>query len=167
MKQSALLTTICLAVVLMVGCQAGSKTPTDNEDVNNTNAENQEAPKASPSAEEEKPTSNLKPEDINLDKPFPAEELNAAFLANEDAWKGKEVAIVGKYSFPTISKVDGKERIRVDVSDPKTNKKVAGCVVKTKPPEELKTKRENRVFKGTIREERYGRVLIEPCEFVK
>jgi hypothetical protein len=170
MKKLTLLITFLMAVSLLSGCQATSTTETKETKTNETAnkpADNSSKPAASPAEKEEKPTSSLKPEDIDLEKPFSATELNTAFLADEDAWKGKEVAITGKYHSTTESTVADGKRIRVDIADQATNKKVAGCVVKEKVPEEVSKKREDRVFKGTIKENSYGRILIEPCEFVK
>ena len=104
---------------------------------------------------------------MTADKPVSATELNTVFLADEKAWIGKEVSVTGKYHSTTESTVAGEKRIRVDISDEKSGKKVAGCIVKQKVPEEVSKERTGRVFKGKILENRYGRVLIEPCELVK
>lgn len=173
MKNLTFILVILLAAFVFSSCQETANTNSKTNETNtssageNKSADNASKPAESLKAEEEKPTSNLKPEDIDLEKPIPAEELNTAFLANEKAWIGKEVSIIGKYHSTTKSRVMDEDRIRVDISDAKTNKKMAGCIVKKEVPEELSKERENRVFKGKIAENRYGRILIEPCEFVK
>ncbi|MEZ5424768.1 MAG: hypothetical protein R2747_00765 [Pyrinomonadaceae bacterium] len=154
-----------MSIISFSACQTAS---TEKPTAEKTAEPEKSQPAEQPKTGEEKPkTSSLKPGDIDPNKPVPAEELNAAFLADEEAWKGKEVTVIGKYHSTTGSKVAGKDRIRVDLADPKTNKRIAGCVVPQKPPEDLAKQRENRVFKGKILENRYGRILIEPCEFVK
>lgn len=106
MKQLALLTILSLAALIFVGCQT---TETTNSTANNAainataNAtENKNTNVANNPTTSTKstgfPASNLKPENVSPDKPVPAEELRNAVLA----WEGKEVAVIGYPSFPTL-----------------------------------------------------------------
>ena len=144
-------------------------------------AETAEAPDSTPAAspateaspaesgdakKEEAPKSDLDPSKIDLEKPIPAGDLKAAMEADEKAWIGKEVSVVGRYGKTTKSTIEGAERIRVDLQD-KDKKTSVGCVVSKDVSEDVVNNREDRVFKGKILEMRYSRPLIEPCEFVK
>lgn len=111
MKNLSLFAVILIAAFVFSSCQnTATNTAANNGAAANTNtntnmtAANNSTPAVSPTVKVELPPSNLKPEDIDSDKPVSAEELRNAVFANEAAWKGKEVAVVGEYNGHSTSK---------------------------------------------------------------
>ena len=170
MKILILPTILFFAFLALGGCGGSAATSTGNTAkpaTNSTGAANKPPAATAPAAATPATVSNLKPADINPDKPVPAEELSAAVMANEAAWKDKTVSVVGSYHSTTTSKLQSGDQIRVDIADDKGKKRVA-CTVKTDVPQEvIKGERKGRVFKGTVKEMFFDQILLEPCEFVK
>jgi uncharacterized protein YceK len=174
MKNTTSLIVILLAAFASGGCQnATTHTAANNgastTAANDTQAANTSKPAAAtPTAPPDLPTSNLKPEDIDLNKPVPAEELRNAVFGDEDAWIGKEVTVVGTYNGHTTSKLDSGEHYSVSIVNAK-GKEVIPCDGRKAPPVDLKDKREGRVFKGTVKSinRSWQRLTLEPCEVVK
>ena len=166
---------ILLATALFAfGCGGAAETENNTASDKPTESASPETPSASPAESpkenaetNDSPKSDLKPDDVDADKPIPVAELKAAFLQDEKAWIGKEVSVVGKYAKTTTSSLPGGDVIRIDISDAKTNQRAVGCEVKATPPDDLAKNREDRVFKGTVKENKFGNPLLEPCELVK
>jgi hypothetical protein len=175
MKKIYLLAIISLASLVFGACATTettrnntTKTTTmenNSEKPDSTNTETTPAANNTETKNDEPPKSDLKPSDVT-DEPIPAEELNAAFMSDEGAWKGKEVSVVGKYHSTTTSQLKDGDQIRVDIADNKGKKSIS-CIVKEKVPEEVVKERNGRVFKGTIKAKVFDRVELEPCEIVK
>lgn len=158
------------AIVVVVGC--GSSETQNNQSTGPANTASTPAtaakPAASPTAPPALPTSDLKPEAISVDKPVPAEELRNAVFGDEAAWKGKEVAVIGEYNGHSTSKLQSGDKysINVQIAPQKVAIKCDGRIA---PPEDLKDKRKDRVFKGTVKDvnKAWQQVTLEPCEVVK
>lgn len=150
---------LLLAVLLAGGCQTAE---TSNANAAATGG----AAGAKPAAT----AASLKPEDVTPDKPVPAGDLKDAVTANLNAWKGKEVTVVGNYisNAPTKDGNTGKLlSVQVNLTDAKKSIAVACVSDKDMPPGYL-TQRENRVVKGKVKElTSFGQVKLEPCECVK
>jgi hypothetical protein len=168
MKHTALVIVIFLAAFAFGGCQNAATSTAANTTTTNTTAANTAKPAASPKAAAELPPSRLKPEDIDLDKPVPAEELRNAVFANEDGWKGKEVAVIGDYNGHSTSKLQSGDKYSVNVQNAE-RKIVMKCNGKVAPPSDVRENRNGRVFRGTVTSinKSFQQVTLEPCEIVK
>jgi hypothetical protein len=150
---------LLLAVLLAGGCQTAE---TSNANTSATGGTAGAKPAAT--------TASLKPEVVSPDKPVPAGDLKDAVTANLNAWKGKEVTVVGNYisNAPTKDGNTGKLlSVQVNLTDTKKSIAVA-CVSDKDMPADYLTQRENRVVKGKVKEvTSFGQVKLEPCECVK
>lgn len=161
---------LTMAAILVVGgCQN-----TETQNAQNTGAANTAStpataskPAASPTARPALPASNLKPEEIDLKKPVPAEELRNAVFGDEAAWKGKEVAVIGEYNGHSTSKLESGDKYSLNVQIGPQNV-VINCDGRTAPPQDLKDRRTDRVFKGTVHSinKAWQQLTLEPCEVV-
>lgn len=174
MKKTILLTILSLAVLAFTGCgetatnTVANNTKPANSTVNSPAANNAATPAATPTAKADLPPSDLKPADINLDKPVPAAELRNAVFADEAAWMGKEVAVIGEYNGHSTSKLDSGDKHSINVQDD-NRKVVINCDGRVAPPDDVKDKSKDRVFKGTVKSvnKSYQQVYLEPCEVIK
>lgn len=169
MKSLSLLMILSLTVLAFSGCPDAANTTTVNNQTpasSNATPAKTATPAASPTAKAEVPASNLKPADASPDKPVAAVELKNAFFADQAAWKGKQVAITGNYHSHTTSTVSSGKVVRIDIAD-QTGKKVAACTVADAPSADDVKERNNRTFKGTVKEAWFDQVLLEPCEMMK
>ena len=109
--------------------------------------------------EEKKPdessTAGIKPSDIDPNKPFKAEELKKAIAADFEAWKGKEVTLNG--SFGGQLKSGGKTSIYVVDA---ARKNLFKCVSSEAVPEGVLY---GTTYKGTVKEQSAGWIVLEPC----
>lgn len=168
MHVKTLVMVLAAGILAVAGC-GGSATNTSQAPAQNSGSGTATAtatPAASPTATAAPPTSNLKPADVSADKPVPAAELNAAFTADQNAWIGKEVTVVGNYHSHTTSTVSSGKIIRIDISDA-SGKKVAACTVSVEPTKEEVAERKDRKFKGKIKDAWFSQVNLEPCEMLK
>jgi hypothetical protein len=167
MRNILILSVAIIASLAIAGCQTAETQTGQNTGVANTASTpaNAAQPAASPTAAPAIPPSDLKPEDISLDKPFPADELRNAVFGDEEAWKGKEVAVTGDYNGHSTSKLASGDKYSINVQG-KERKVVIHCDGRKAPPEDVKTKREGRVFKGTVAivNKAWQQVTLEPCE---
>jgi hypothetical protein len=165
MNKPSIAIILLLAMLLVSGCQT-AETSNTNSTTKNGGTSGQGATGAKPAAT----TASLKPEDVSPDKPVPAGDLKDAVTTNLNAWKGKEVAVVGNYisNAPTKDGNTGKLlSVQVNLTDTKKSIAVACVSDKDMPPDYL-TQRENRVVKGKVKEvTSFGQVKLEPCECVK
>lgn len=165
---------IAIAVLGLACGGAAEEAKTDTDPSAATPAASPDASPASSPADapktddkkDEAAKSDLDPSKIDLEKPIPVGDLRTAVAADKDAWIGKEVSVVGRYGKTTTSTLDGGEKIRVDLQT-KDYKTSVGCVVKEKVSEDVVKNRDDRVFKGTIKEVAFDNPQLEPCEFVK
>lgn len=170
MKNTTFFVVTLLSAIALSGCQnAATNTAANNAPsntaANDTATANTSKPAATPTARPELPASNLKPEDISLDKPVPADELRNAVFGDEAAWKGKEVAVTGEYNGHSTSKLSSGDKYSINVQSA-PQKVVVKCDGRVAPPEDLKEKRKDRVFKGTVASinKSWQQVTLEPCE---
>jgi hypothetical protein len=173
MKNISILLVATITMLVAVGCGKTENPPAQNIAANtaaNTTSSlaNAAKPVTSQSAPPELPASSLKPEDINLDKPVPAEELRNAVMGNEAAWKGKEVAVIGEYNGHSTSKLDSGDKYSLNVARGPQNVPIK-CDGRVAPPADVKDKRKDRVFKGTVKDvnKAFQQVYLEPCEVIK
>lgn len=172
MRKSIWLSGSLLVVVAFIGCQSSEVTNVNSSNAattnraSNTNTTSSTPVSAASPSPTAAPTSNLKPADINLNQPVPAQELRNAFFADQNAWKGKQVAVKGSYHSHTTSTTSSGKTIRIDIADEKGKRWVA-CNVTTEPSAEAVKERNNWVVKGTIKETWFDQVLLEPCEVTK
>lgn len=155
-----------------VGCQKASTTEeaTRQPIATSTATENRTATTTAGKQEQKTLSSSLKPEDLSAGKPVPVADLKDAVNANLDAWKGKDVSVVGRYlnNAPTKDMKSGKTTYSVSVAKPNTWDIAVMCMTDKEPPPEYKTQQENRVFKGRIeRTFSSGQVVLQSCEYVK
>lgn len=172
MKNTIFFPVILLAVFACMGCQTGPNTTansaTTNTAANSTPPVNNSKTTATPKAAEALPASSLKPEDISLDKPVPAEELRNAVFANEEAWQGKEVAVSGDYNGHSTSKLQSGDKYSINVQSA-AGDVVINCNGRKAPPADVKERRDGRVFRGTVASinKSFRQVTLEPCEIVQ
>lgn len=100
------------------------------------------------------------PKQIDLSKPIPAEALYQSFFA----WEGKELTVIGNYHSTTTSTTSYGKTIRVDLTDPQTQKKMVGCNMKAEHPQV--NERNGKIVKGTVKGRTFDQVKMENCEFV-
>ena len=112
----------------------------------------------------EAPKSDLKPEDADPEKPFDVAALNNAVKADQEAWKGKKVTVVGKHNGESISKVADGKYVDIQIRSSTGGDTVARCSGRVLPP---KDSLGATVFRGTVNGLRFGALLLEPCEIVK
>lgn len=120
----------------------------------------------------ENAASTLSPDSVDVGKPIPAADLQTAVKANQEAWKGKEVAIIGKVLDPAVTTdaKTGKKIYALRIAKPNSFSIVAMCMeVEKEPPADYKTNPEDRVIKGTIEEmSSIGEtVKLKNCDYVK
>lgn len=173
MKYLSLLTILSLTAFTFSGCQ-NTANPTVNNGTtasNNATTAKTANPAATPTAKAEVPASaNLKPEDVNADKPVPIADVKAAYIANKAAWHGKEVSVTGDYFGKGKTTEAGKESdFYVSISD--SGKKLMGtCYLDKEASDEISKQPANHVFKGTIVEDKGAiveQVKLKPCVIVK
>lgn len=127
-------------------------------------------PAASPTAPQQAaaPVSDLKPGDVSLDKPAPADELRNAVFGDEAAWMGKEVFVAGGYNGHSKSSLNSGDKYAINIQG-EGNKVSVVCEGTNAPPEDVKTRRDGRVAKGTVKSANKGwqQVVLDPCELVK
>jgi hypothetical protein len=171
MKNISISLVAMITVIAAGGC--GTTATPENTAANTARATtsspaNAAKPATTPSAPPEIPASNLKPDEISIDKPVPAEELRNAVMGNEAAWKGKEVAVMGEYNGHSTSKLDSGDKYSINVQSA-PQKVVIKCDGRIAPPADVKDKRKDRVFKGTVKDvnKAYQQVYLEPCEVIK
>ncbi len=174
MKHLILTTILSLTVFAIAGCgdaandttNAGNtavvKNTTDNKTNSMTNAETNTSADA--------PKSDLKPADIDPNKPVSITDLKAAYIADKAAWNGKEVSVTGNYFGKGNTSKSGKTTsMYVSITD--SSRKLMGtCYVSEEVSDEISKNPENHVFKGTIKEEKsqlVEQVVLDPCEVVK
>lgn len=173
MKNISILLVATITMVAFGGC-GKTENPSAQNTAANTSANttsspgNAAKPATSQSAPPELPASNLKPVDISLDKPVPADELRNAVFGDEAAWKGKEVAVTGEYNGHSTSKLSAGDKYSINVQSA-PQKVVIKCDGRVAPPEDVKEKRKDRVFKGIVASinKSWQQVTLEPCEVIK
>ncbi len=170
MKNTTTLFVAIAALLVVVGCGNSETQNSQKSAMANTASTPAIAsrPATSPTARPELPVSDLKPDAISLDKPVPADELRNAVFGDEGAWKGKEVAVIGEYNGHSTSKLQSGDKHSINVQIGPQNV-VINCDGRTTPPADLKEKRKDRVFKGTVKDvnKAWQQVTLEPCEVVK
>ncbi len=170
MKNKTILFSLLFAVVsASAGCGGSATVDTRNSTTAASPTPAKTSRPAAAATPREVPRSDLRPADIKPDQPVEAEELRNAVFGAEDEWIGKEVTFTGTYNGHSSSKVSDGEHFSIRVENPK-RELVVHCDARDRtPPEDLKDKREGRVFKGTVKSanRHWGRITVEPCEVVK
>lgn len=157
MKLKIHLTTLILVILAIAGCN-GSNVETENKPAENETAsettkttdtaENKAETSEAGTGEEKKdetPKSDLKPADIDLEKPFDPAELTAATAADEEAWKGKEVTVKGKTGGGFNKNSDGSIMFYIMNKD---NQPQIICSGVKEPPQDGTSK--EKTYKGKI-----------------
>lgn len=100
--------------------------------------------------------------------PFSKSLMSATELSNDYfKWQGKEIALIGDYYMTTISTTSYGKTIRVDLKNPVTYDKVAGCEFKEDPTEKIRVNEKGVIIKGKIRiNSAYGYFMLEECTLV-
>ena len=97
-------------------------------------------------------------------KPIFAKNLFDAY----NSWIDVEVLVIGYYNSTTTSTLSDNVIWRIDLADPESKEKKVGCRMKEEPDSEfLKDFRDDVAIRGIIKEEAFGRVLLEECEIIK
>ena len=177
MKNITLLTILILGLSAFTGCGetatnttvSNVSTNANNIAANNTNSIMTTATPAAASPEAA-PKSNLKPADIDPNKPVPIADVKAAYIADKAAWHGKQVSVTGDYfGKGKTTKGEKEENYYVSITD--AGKKLMGtCYLEKEASDEISKNPANHVFKGTIVENKGGiveQVVLRPCEIVK
>jgi hypothetical protein len=91
----------------------------------------------------------LDPATVKADQPIPAAEFAEALLANPEAWKDKEVSVVGYYKSSTYSSAS--DSTRIDLKSDRLGKKVLSGKMKgeVKMPASMSKEREGVILRGT------------------
>lgn len=175
MRNLNLLIILCLSILVFAGC---GETTTNTANVVNTSGNVTVANSANktmtttPAANssEGAPKSDLKPADVDPNKPIPVAEVKAAYIADKAAWHGKQVSITGDYFGKGKSTNGGKEGdYYVSITDA-GKKLMATCHLDKEASDEISKNPANHVFKGTIVEDKGAiveQVKLKPCEIVK
>jgi hypothetical protein len=175
MRNIALITLFFLAVFTFSACQG---TTTTNTTVNNattntvTNTTNNVVTKTTPAASspEAQPKSDLKPADVDPNKPIPVADVKAAYIADKAAWHGKQVSVAGDYfGKGKTTSGDKAGNFYVNITDA-GKKLMATCYLDKEASDEISKQPANHVFKGTIVEDKGAiveQVVLKPCEIVK
>lgn len=186
------MTILSAAVLMFASCGDTKTTNTTNTAAVKNTAENKAATNTNaPDAANNAPTMSeaemekMMTEDIagiDVSKPTPAGEFFDKFTANESEWKGKKIAVSGKYaSYATSSSVinPSKSAWRFDLKGENDKKDGVTCVMKNEPKEKdeisKRTDFSKDVYltvKGVARSTVEGMlrnrlVALEPCEIVK
>lgn len=145
--------------MLSAACQTADTNTTNT--TTNTAAANTPAPvkAATPSAELA---------DVDTSKPLSADKLNTDFFSDQDAWKGKKVAVEGGKFNKTMNKnADGSFKSAfVNILDDKGMAKVI-CEMNRQPADDEFKSGERHIFKGVVKDKFFDKVLLNPCEDVK
>ncbi|HSK71318.1 MAG TPA: hypothetical protein VK892_06455 [Pyrinomonadaceae bacterium] len=175
MKNLTLLIILSLFVLAFAGCgETATNTAVNvNTVANNTatnSANNAMTTTPATNSPEAPPKSDLKPADVDPNKPIPIAEVKAAYIADKSAWHGKEVSVTGDYFGKGKSTEGGKESgFYVSITD--AGKKLMGtCHLDKEASDELSKQPANHVFKGTIVEDKGAiveQVKLKPCQIVK
>jgi hypothetical protein len=178
MKQLIFITILSLVCLVFAGCGDATKNSAANTNSANNKTvaadnKNDSVSKTSlpeTSSAENAPTSDLKPSDIDPNKPVPVADLKAAYIADKTAWNGKEVSVTGNYFGKGKTSSSGKVTSQyVSISD--SSKKMMGtCYVSKEVADDISANPENHVFKGTIKADAktiIEQVVLDPCEVVK
>ena len=175
MKNLSLITLFFFAVFTFSACQG---TTTSDTTANNTttitvaNTTNNAMSKTTPatSSPAAQPKSDLKPTDVDPNKPIPVADAKAAYIADKSAWHGKQVSIAGDY-FGKGKTTSGDKAGNFYVSITDAGKKLmATCYLEKEASDEISKQPANHVFKGTIVEDKGAiveQVVLKPCEIVK
>lgn len=175
MKNLGLVSISLLAVFIFNACQGTSTTNTTANDTTTkavaNNADNA-VTKTSPAANssEVQPKSDLKPADVDPNKPIPVTDVKAAYIADKAAWHGKQISVAGDY-FGKGKTTSGDKAGDFYVSITDAGKKLmATCYLDKEASDEISKQPTNHVFKGTIVEDKGAiveQVVLKPCEIVK
>lgn len=172
MKNLIFITILSLSVLVFAGCGETATNTVANTNAGNKTAADNAMAKTTPATNSatEAPKTDLKPADVDPNKPIPVAELKAAYLTDKAAWHGKEVSVAGNYFGKGKTTKDGKDsEFYVSISD--EGKKLMGtCYLEKEASDEVSKQPENHVFKGTIVEDKGGivpQVILKPCEIVK
>lgn len=176
MKNTTLLIILSLAVLAFAGCGDTATNTVSNVTTNANkiaaNSANNAITTTTPAvnSSEGAPKSDLKPADVDPNKPIPVAEVKAAYIADKAAWHGKQVSVTGDYFGKGKSTNGGKEgNYYVSITD--SSKKLMGtCYLDKEASDEISKQPANHVFKGTIVEDKGAiveQVKLKPCEIVK
>jgi len=95
------------------------------------------------------PASDLKPGDVTADNPVDATELRNAIFQDLEAWKGKEVSVKGHYNGHSTSKTSYGKSVWINIQNDE-GKIVGKCGGEEDPPDDVKERRKDRVFRGKV-----------------
>lgn len=175
MKNLVLIKISLLAIFIFSACQGTSTTNSTANDATTKNAANntnRDLTKTSPAADapEAQPKSDLKPADVDPNKPILVTDVKAAYIADKAAWHGKQVSVAGDY-FGKGKTTSGDKAGNFYVSITDAGKKLmATCYLDKEASDEISKQPTNHVFKGTIVEDKGAiveQVVLKPCEIVK
>jgi hypothetical protein len=173
MKNLTLLLVLSLLILTVAGCNQTGTGTTANSNANSTTAANNtsSSPSSAPAANSSAPAakSDLKPADIDPNKPVPIADVKAAYIADKAAWHGKQVSVTGDY-FGKGKTTKGAKAENFYVSITDSGKKMMGtCHLESEASDEISKQPKDHVFKGTIVDEKglIEQVVLRPCEIVK
>jgi len=100
--------------------------------------------------------------------PFGKSVVNAVALsADYFKWEGKEIAVIGDYYMTTTSTTSYGKSIRVDLKQPGTYDKVAGCTFKEDPTDKIKVNEKGVIIRGKVKTYTpYGYLDLQECSLV-
>jgi len=168
------------SVFMMTSCQSGAnadsqitqKAPAPSQ---GPTADTRQAPHVSPveapTVEEPVPTveaqkpAELLPDQVDLTQPVHASDLYTYFYANQKAWLGQTVQVVGYFKGTTHSSAT--DTTRIDLKTEPLGKTVVGGIISGKQvaPRSAVKQRAGVILKGTIAEPYFGMVILNDASF--
>lgn len=164
---------VTIATLLIAGCTNAAKQNTEKSanDKPATEAAQKSEPVKADSEQAkpaDQPASDLKPDNIDLEKPFDATDLRNAVAANLAAWEGKVVTAIGISDGHTVSTLkSGDKFTSIKVKNEKSEI-VLDCAGPKTPPTDMLSRNKDRIFKGPVKKilSPYNQVVLEPCEVI-
>lgn len=117
-----------------------------------------------PTVEAQKPA-ELLPDQVDLTQPVHANDLYTYFYANQEAWLGQTVQVVGYFKGTTHSSAT--DTTRIDLKTDQLGKTVVGGIISGKQvaPRSAVKQRAGVIIKGTIAEPYFGMVILNDASF--
>lgn len=164
---------VSLTISVIGGCGGGAKQTaekTANEQTTAQTSTKTEAAKPvnSPEKAADVPKSDLKPDKIDLEKPFDATDIRNAAMADLEAWKGKELTAIGHGDGSTVSTLSGGlKSTNIKVKNDQSEI-VISCTGPKPPPADLLSNNKNRIVKGTVKGllVSFKQLELNPCEVI-